>query len=174
MAKMMTLEKVRAAGEKTQRALADLRKAVRTRRGILVCYALASALACLWVPWNVHGPTGARERFKHGFLWSPPRGYRTFPQPPNGSTMKEFTRWSNLAIEAAKMNDLKLAALASDRASSLTAQSEQEMRDWEKLVDQYERTTLEIRWGELSLELMALTALCGAALLVIPRKVNPN
>lgn len=72
------------------------------------------------------------------------------------------------------MNDLKLAALASDRANSLAAQYEQETRDWERLFDQYERTTLEINWGELSLELMALTALCGVALLLIPRKANPN
>jgi len=112
---------------------------VGAKRTILVCYGLVFALACLWVPWNIRRPSGATERFEHGFLWSPPQGYRTLPAPPD-----------------------------------LAVHPEQETRGWAKAFDEYERTSLAINWGELSLEILALTALCGAALLAIARKANPN
>ena len=72
------------------------------------------------------------------------------------------------------MKDWQLAELGVERVRTLATQYDEQSRRWEKLLDEYQRTTLEVNWSELSLEVIALTALCGVALLVIPRKASPN
>jgi hypothetical protein len=147
---------------------------VEAKRAILVCYALLFAVGSLYVPWNIRLPSGSTERFKRGFLWSPPQGYRTIPPVTYKKTYDMFWEWSNAAIKAAENGDLKRAKRDSEMAKALSTELDRARGNWERAMEEYERTTLVVNWGDLFLELVALTALCVAALIVVTQKPKSN
>jgi hypothetical protein len=141
-------------------------------RAILIVYAAALALACIWVPWKLRQPSGASRPFKYGFLWSPPKrpGYPPVLIKEMELTAKRAQEWGEAAVKAAKNGDSKWAIRDMETAKIFSDEYEQESKGMQRWYDEYDRTTLEINWGGISLEIVALTALCGVALLAVGRR----
>lgn len=130
------------------------------KRAALICYFLAVTLACVWVPWDVHRPSGSKRPLMYGFLWSPPRD-----QPPAGPDWDQ-TAMIELAAKDLRKYDPELALLVEKRVDALKAdwqrQQEQEYAAWEEGEKQ---TTVKVSWDRMLLEILALTGLCGVTLL---------